>query len=155
MTIAPARTSADLADIARLFADYAAWLPIDLGYQGFARELAGLPGRYAPPEGELLLACDTGNAALGCVGLRPLGEAGVCEMKRLWVAPSARGHGLGRALAEAIVAEARARGYRAMRLDTLAGMDGAIRLYRALGFAPIPAYYAPTPEGTLFMGLEL
>jgi GNAT superfamily N-acetyltransferase len=153
--ISAARSAKDLRDVATLFADYAAWLPIDLGYQGFAAELAGLPGSYAPPRGELLLARSADGVALGCVGLRPLAEEGCCEMKRLFLTPQARGLGLGRALAEAIVGEARRIGYSDMRLDTLASMRDAIGLYERIGFVEIPAYYAPTPDDTLFMSLRL
>lgn len=138
-----------------LFEAYAASLPVDLGYQNFASELAALPGDYAPPRGALLLARGEGGAALASVGLRPLTEEGCCEMKRLYVLPTGRGLGLGRAMAEAAVAEARRIGYAEMRLDTLPGMDAAIRLYRAMGFAPTAPYYGPTPEGTLFMALRL
>ncbi|MBT2186412.1 GNAT family N-acetyltransferase [Sphingobium nicotianae] len=153
-TILPARSAQDLRDVAALFVDYAAWLPIDLGYQGFEAELAGLPGNYAPPGGELLLARGGDGAPLGCVGVRPLADEGCCEMKRLFLTPVARGLGLGRSLAEAIVAVARGAGYREMRLDTLASMTGPIALYERMGFVRIPAYYAPTPEGTVFMGLR-
>lgn len=153
--IFPATTVDDLCAVADLFQDYAASLPVDLGYQDFAAELAGLPGKYAAPGGALLLARDVGGAALGCVALRPLEGDGLCEMKRLFLAPNARGMGLGRALAEAIVAAARDRGYRELRLDTLPSMATAIALYEALGFERIEPYYAPTPPGTVFMALTL
>ena len=154
-TIARAATPDDLAAVAVLFADYAAWLPIDLGYQGFAAELAALPGKYAPPSGELLLARDPDGALLGCVGLRAIEPDGVCEMKRLYIAPAARRMGLGRALATAVITAAQGIGYREMRLDTLEGMTPAITLYEQLGFSRIGSYYAPTPPGTVFMGLKL
>ena len=154
-TIARAATADDLAAVASLFADYAAWLPIDLGYQGFAAELAALPGKYAPPSGELLLARGPDGAPLGCVGLRAIEPDGACEMKRLYIAPDARGMGLGRALATAVIGKARELGYRRMVLDTLEGMTPAITLYQQLGFEKIGAYYAPTPPGTVFMGLKL
>jgi ribosomal protein S18 acetylase RimI-like enzyme len=153
--IEAAQSDEDLRSVAALFADYAAWLPIDLGYQDFEAELAGLPGKYAPPQGALLIARDVGGGVIGCVGLRALDEPGVCEMKRLYLKPQARGTGLGKALAEAIVEAARERGYTEMRLDTLESMNGAIGLYERMGFVRIAPYYSPTPEGTVFMGLRL
>lgn len=153
--IASASGAEDLRVLAELFADYAASLPVDLDYQDFDAELAALPGKYAPPGGALLLARDAGSAALGCVALRPLAEDGVCEMKRLYLLPAARGLGLGRALAEAVVVEARRLGYRELRLDTLPSMARAIAMYEAMGFARIEPYYVPTPPGTVFMALTL
>lgn len=148
-------TSADdLRAVADLFKGYAASLPVDLDYQDFATELAGLPGKYAEPKGALLLARDEVGEPLGCIALRPLDE-GVCEMKRLFLVPEARGMGLGRALAEAIIVAARDCGYRELRLDTLPSMTSAIALYEALGFERIDPYYAPTPHGTVFMALAL
>jgi GNAT superfamily N-acetyltransferase len=153
--IRPVRTPADLAATAALFRGYAASLPVDLAYQDFSAELATLPGKYAPPAGELLIARDVDGAPLGCVGLRPLSDAGCCEMKRLFLLPAARGMGLGRALSEAVIAYARRHGYRELRLDTLPTMAAAIGLYEQLGFVPIEPYYAPTPAGTIFMALRL
>lgn len=155
MKIGAVRTAEDLRTTAGLFEAYARSLPIDLAYQDFSVELAALPGKYAPPRGELLLARDNAGQALGCVGLRPLAAAGCCEMKRLYLAPKARGTGLGRTLAEAIVQRAREIGYSELRLDTLASMAPAIGLYRQMGFAEIEPYYAPTPPGTIFMALRL
>lgn len=148
-------TADDLRATARLFEAYARSLPVDLGYQDFASELASLPGKYAPPRGTLLLARGADGRALGCVGLRPLEAEGCCEMKRLYIDPQARGTGLGRALAEAVVERARALGYRQLRLDTLATMTSAIGLYRQMGFIDIAPYYAPTPPGTIFLALDL
>jgi len=153
--ITPALGAEDLRVVAGLFRDYAASLPVDLGYQDFDDELAALPGKYAPPRGALLLARDARGSALGCVGLRPLAEDGACEMKRLYLLPAARGLGVGRALADAVAGEARRLGYRALRLDTLPSMTRAIAMYEAMGFARIEAYYAPTPPGTVFMALAL
>lgn len=153
--IQPVRTDDDLRATVSLFAAYAASLPVDLGYQDFGAELAGLPGKYATPQGELLLARDASGAALGCVGLRPMGAEGCCEMKRLFLLPAARGLGLGRAMTEAVIAAARDRGYAELRLDTLPTMETAIGLYEALGFRRIAAYYQPTPAGTVFMSLAL
>ena len=153
--ILPARSAADLAATAELFAGYAASLPVDLGYQDFEGELAALPGKYAPPAGELFLARDAAGAPLGCVGLRPLPDEGCCEMKRLFLLPAARGLGLGRALTEAVVDQARRQGYRELRLDTLASMTAAQALYGKMGFERIAPYYVPTPPGTVFMALML
>ena len=152
-----ARTAADVEEARRLFREYEASLGIDLCFQGFEQELAGLPGRYAPPEGELLLARGRSGEIAGCVAVRPLGE-GICEMKRLYVRDAYRGRGVGRLLAEAVIAEARRIGYRRMRLDTLPSMRLAIPLYRSLGFTDIPPYTAnpveaPVPrEGALAGG---
>lgn len=153
--IAPARSPADLAAVAELFSGYAASLPVDLDYQDFGGELAALPGKYAPPAGELFLARDPADAPLGCVGLRPLDEDRRCEMKRLFLLPAARGLGLGRALTQVVVDHARALGYRELRLDTLASMTAAQALYATMGFERITPYYAPTPDGTVFMALAL
>ncbi|MEZ6022016.1 MAG: GNAT family N-acetyltransferase [Hyphomonadaceae bacterium] len=153
--IAAARIPADLPALTQLFRAYAASLPIDLGYQSFDDELASLPGKYAPPAGALLIARDGDGPALGCVAMRPLEAPGVCEMKRLYIAPEGRGLGLGRALAEAIIVAARERGYREMRLDTMPSMTSAIALYRSLGFRDIPAYYDTPVTGNLFLSLAL
>lgn len=153
--IRPVRDAADLAAATDLLRAYLAALPIDLDYQDIDEEMAGLPGKYAPPAGDLLLARDGQGAALGCVGLRPLPDAGCCEMKRLYLAPEARGQGLGRTLAEAAVGAARRLGYAELRLDTLPTMAAAIGLYEEMGFVRIAAYYGPTPGGTIFMGLRL
>jgi ribosomal protein S18 acetylase RimI-like enzyme len=144
----------DLAAVARLFAAYAASLPVDLGYQDFATELETLPGKYAPPGGALFLARDAADAALGCVGLRPMAD-GACEMKRLYVAPAARGLGLGKTLVDAVLAAAVLRRYREIRLDTLPTMAEAIALYRRLGFVEIAPYYEGAPAGTRFLARPL
>jgi ribosomal protein S18 acetylase RimI-like enzyme len=146
---------ADIEDVRQLFRDYAADLDIDLGLQGLAAELARLPGQYAPPSGDLLLARTERGEAAGCVALRSLPIAGICELKRLYVLPAARGSGLGRTLAKAAIERAAAIGYRQIVLDTLPGMAAAITLYHSLGFAPIPPYADPVYPGTLFFGRKL
>jgi ribosomal protein S18 acetylase RimI-like enzyme len=153
-TIVAASAPDDLASVRALFQAYAVSLPVDLGYQDFATELATLPGKYGPPGGALLITRYRAGASLGCVGLRPLGDR-ACEMKRLYVDPAARGLGLGRALMDAVIAEATRLGYAEIRLDTLPTMHAAIAMYRAAGFAPIAAYYDTAPAGTLFLGRRL
>ena len=148
-----ATSAADLKDIRALFIEYASSLEISLCFQNFEEELAGLPGKYAPPAGRLLLARDGAEAA-GCVALRPLDD-GISEMKRLFVRPRWRRAGLGRMLAEAIIKSAREIGYETMRLDTLASLQPAISLYRSLGFIQIPAYYDNPSEHAVFMELGL
>ena len=151
--VRPVTSAGDLAEARRLFKEYEASLDVDLRYQGFEQELAALPGAYAPPRGRLLLAADDSVPA-GCVALRPLG-GDVCEMKRLYVCPAARGRRVGRLLAETVIREARLIGYSRMRLDTLPSMKEALALYRALGFEEIAPYYASPVAGTRFMELAL
>ena len=139
--------------VRRLFGDYAASLGISLAFQAFDEELDTLPGAYVPPAGRLLLAWQEG-CAVGCVALRPL-EQGVCEMKRLYVSPAARATGLGRRLAGRICGEATAAGYFRMRLDTLASMTAARRVYESLGFREIAPYcFNPFPDA-VFLELDL
>ena len=141
----------EMAAVAALFRDYAASVGVDLAYQGFEAEVKSLPGLYAPPDGALLIVISPPANPLGCVAVRKLPEAGACEMKRLYIAPSTRGMGLGRALAVAAIDAAKRAGYRTMRLDTLPPMVSAQGLYRSLGFEATPAYYnTPVPD-TLFM----
>lgn len=136
-----------------LIREYTNALGIDLGFQDFEQEMAGFPGAYAPPGGRLLLALD-GSEAAGCVGIRGL-EPDTCEMKRLYIRPAYRGHRLGRRLIEAALEQARAMGYSAMYLDTLPGMDAAIRLYESFGFQRTAPYYANPIPGALFFKLLL
>jgi GNAT superfamily N-acetyltransferase len=151
--IVPARAPEDVPVVRALFLEYAAGLGIDLCFQNFEAEVAGLPGRYAPPSGRLLLAVgDSGPA--GCVGLRAL-DSDTCEMKRLFVRPAFRGTGTGRLLVEAIIAEGRAAGYREMRLDTLPSMAAAIALYESLGFRPVEPYAVNRHPGALFLARAL
>lgn len=149
--IAPVRTREDLAAAAALFRAYAVSLPIDLAFQSFEAELAAMPGAYAPPAGELLLARSLGAAPVGCVALRPIGLDGWSEMKRLYVMPSARGSGLGGRLVDAIIEEAVRIGYREIRLDTLPTMAGALALYGTRGFERTGAYYDTPVVDTVFM----
>jgi GNAT superfamily N-acetyltransferase len=150
-----ARAAEEIAAVARLFREYADWLGVDLSFQDFESELANLPGKYAPPFGELLLARSVDSDALGCVGVRPLGGSEVCEMKRLYVRPHARGLGVGRALVTAILSAAKELGYAEMKLDTLSSMQEAVTLYKQFGFAEIPAYYDNPVEGVIYLGRQL
>lgn len=144
MTVIHVATSEDAERVRELFRAYAGELEVDLGFQDFETELADPLGFY-----ELVLL-----AADGCAALRQIDEQ-TCEMKRLYVQPAGRGTGLGRALAETLIAHARARGYDRMRLDTLPAMDAARKLYSALGFQEIEAYrYNPVP-GTTYFELDL
>ncbi|MGA2256570.1 MAG: GNAT family N-acetyltransferase [Thermoguttaceae bacterium] len=153
MEIVPAESAAHVLAARKLLVEYADSLGVDLCFQDFQQELDGLPGAYAPPDGQLLLAFD-GEQPVGCVAVRKLGD-GICEMKRLYVIPANRGKGLGRKLAEAIIEEARAIGYGKMRLDSLSSLREAAALYWSLGFVEIPSYrYNPLPEA-IFLELGL
>ena len=140
----------DMHDVRELFLEYAASLPVDLAFQNFDAEVASLPGDYDP----ILLARWNGELA-GCVALHVWGEDGICEMKRLYVRPAFRGHAIGRKLAEAVIAMARERGHRAMRLDTLPTMAGAMALYESLGFRDIEPYRHNPVTGSRFLELPL
>lgn len=160
IAIAPPLDAADLEAVRDLFLEYSKSLGFTLDYQGFDAELADLPGKYGPPQGALLLARVDGSPA-GVVGLRPL-DPEICEMKRLYVKPQFRGErtqsgdSLGRTLVRLIIAAARERGYRRLRLDTIAAtMEVAMKLYRSMGFVVIAPYYqSPVPD-TVYMELVL
>ncbi|MGO9127402.1 MAG: GNAT family N-acetyltransferase [Terriglobales bacterium] len=153
-SILQAATPAQVAQARELFLEYAKSLGFSLCFQNFDQELAGLPGDYAPPSGRLLLAELQGELA-GCVALHRF-EPDTCEMKRLYLRPKFRGKGLGRRLAETIIAEARKIGYRRMRLDTVGPvMEDAVAMYRKLGFREIAPYRANPMAGTLYLELTL
>jgi ribosomal protein S18 acetylase RimI-like enzyme len=137
----------------KLFQEYASSLGISLDFQNFDEELAALPGDYRPPAGRLLLAQWAGEPA-GCVALRRI-EGPICEMKRLYTRPRFRRLGIGRALGEAVIEEARRCGYERMRLDTLPSMEAAKALYISFGFREIPPYRYNPIEGAMFLELEL
>lgn len=151
--IVQASSPADLEVVRSLFREYQRAIGVDLGFQAFESELRDLPGAYVRPRGRLLLALED-DALAGCGALRPL-ASDVAELKRMWVRPAFRGRGLGRRIAEALLAAAREEGYRLARLDTLAGMREAIALYRSLGFREIPAYYPNPLPGAVYMELAL
>lgn len=145
--------AADMAAAAALIRQYAASLPIDLNAQGFADEISGLPGPYAPPRGALLLAYKH-DGPLGCIALKPLAPD-VGEIKRLFVAQEGRGLGIGKALVNAVLGEAARIGYREIKLDTLLHMTQAIALYRSFGFEPIAPYGSFPYPGLLCFGRRL
>jgi len=161
MTLAPRQISLVQATLPEhieearsLFVEYGASLGFSLCFQSFDEELKNLPGSYGPPSGRLLLAL-RGDHAGGCIALRCL-EAEVCEMKRLYVRPDDRGYRIGRMLVERLIAEARAIGYKRMRLDTVgSAMKDAIELYRKIGFKEIAPYSSIPVESALWMELIL
>ena len=153
LKIFPAQTDEDFETAKKLFVEYADSLGFDLSFQDFDEELADLPGDYIQPAGCLLLATYKGQP-VGCVGLRMLSD-GVCEMKRLYVREQFRGSGFGRALAEAVIEEARKIGYNYMRLDTVPSMEVARKLYVSLGFNQTSPYRYNPIEDAVFMELRL
>lgn len=143
-----------IAQVRELFLEYANSLGFSLCFQSFDQELAALPGDYAPPAGRLILATSNGHPA-GCVALHELAPE-ICEMKRLYIRPQFRGKGLGRELAEKVIAEARQIGYKKLRLDTVEPkMQAAVAMYRQLGFREIPPYRPNPIDGALYMELQL
>ncbi|NLC36429.1 MAG: GNAT family N-acetyltransferase [Alcaligenaceae bacterium] len=144
---------ADRDDVISIFREYVNSPTANLGFQDYETEFAGLPGKYAAPEGRLLLACE-GGAVLGCAALRCVDES-TCEMKRVYVRPAARGRNLGRLLVEAILSEARLAGYSRICLDVLPEFTAAQKLYQSMGFEPAePVSFNPVP-GTKFLALAL
>lgn len=152
--VAHALSKEDLGQVRELFTEYAATLSFDLCFQNFEKELAELPGEYAPPYGCLLIALYDEKQVAGCVALRKLTE-GICEMKRLYVRSDFRKKGIGRVLAKAIIKEARKIGYTHMRLDTVPSMKEAIELYRLLGFKDTEPYCYNPIEGAIYKELVL
>jgi len=152
--IAPARSATELTSAAALFRAYAASLPVDLSPQGFSQELESLPGLYAPPAGELLLA-KRGDHVLGCIALKPLAPPHVAEIKRLYVRPQARKLGVGKALVAAVIRAAEQLGYGELKLDTLGHLKEAIALYESHGFAPIAPYGSHPYPGLVCLGKTL
>lgn len=157
-SIGPIDPASDLPTVLALFREYVESLGIDLSFQNVDGELSSLPGKYATPHGVILLARGENGNALGCIAVRPLAlanENNACEIKRLYVRPEGRGRALGQHLAQAAIAFARNRGYATVYLDTLDTMAPALKLYTALGFRPIPAYYDNPIPGTVYMSLSL
>ncbi len=153
--IIQAETPEQIAEARTLFREYETWLGMSLCFQDFENEVATLPGKYAMPNGRLFLAYDDNNLA-GCIALRPLDEAGVCEMKRLFIRDEFRGRQIGLHLIERLLSEARKSGYTAMRLDTFPPKMGkAVKLYESHGFRAIAPYYDNPHDGVLFMELAL
>lgn len=153
LRVLSAADTAEIEHVRQFFRNYAAWLGVDLSFQGFAEEVANLPGAYGDADGRLFFAEVEGRPA-GCVGIRRFSE-GVCEMKRLYIDPEMRGRGLGRQLALEAIKTAQTLGYRRILLDTVPAMRIAMKLYRELGFAETPAYYPSPIEGTVFLTLDL
>jgi putative acetyltransferase len=151
--IGPAGIPDDLPALRQLLREYAESLGTHVCFQTFDRELAELPGAYAEPGGRLLVA-RTGDQLAGCIALRPL-PGGAGELKRLYVRPDFRGHGLGKKLALRLIREAAVIGYSQLYLDTLPTMTEAAALYRSLGFQPVEPYSPDPVAGAIFLGLPL
>ena len=153
MEIIPAETLEQLNHVRNMFAEYEQFLGVDLCFQEFQAELASLPGKYASPDGRLVLATEGGQAA-GCVAIRRIGD-GVCEMKRLYVRPEFRSRGLGLRLAREMISQAAGAGYAVMRLDTLDRLVEAMELYESLGFRRTDPYYDNPLDGVVYWELSL
>lgn len=153
----PVRSDKDLQIVRNLFTAYTKWLDLDLTFQDYSTELTNLPGKYAPPYGELFLAKRSDGEPIGCVALRPLPQVGekCCEMKRLYTVPAGRGLGAGKALVAAALDAAARLGYAECRLDTLPRMQAAVALYESVGFAACEAYYETPLVGTVFLSCNL
>ncbi|WP_020585957.1 GNAT family N-acetyltransferase [Desulfobacter curvatus] len=148
MRIKQAQTKAEIKAVRELFREYEAFLNVDLHFQNFKNELAGLPGKYSRPDGDLLIGLD-GERMVGCVAVRRYSD-GICEMKRLFVRPEARGTGLGRRLVREIILIAQELGFSLMRLDTLENLKEAMHLYGTLGFRKIEPYYENPLPGVVY-----
>jgi ribosomal protein S18 acetylase RimI-like enzyme len=167
VAIRQATTEDDLASIAGCFRAYTEWLGVDLTFQNYAAELSTLPGKYAPPSGALLLACDSeSDQVLGCIALRPIelqteyktnrnANVRYCELKRLYVYPEARGRRVAKALVAEVIKAARGAGYDEALLDTLATMGSAVSLYKSEGFSEVKPYYHNPLGGVLYMSKNL
>jgi len=153
MRIKPVQTKREIAAVRSLFREYEAFLKVDLCFQQFEEELAGLPGKYSHPGGALLIGL-VGEDIMGCVAVRKWSE-GICEMKRLYVKPEARGTGMGRQLVDAILLVAKELEYSIIRLDTLDFLHEAMQLYKRLGFRTIEPYYENPHPGAVYWELDL
>ncbi len=155
LEIVPARTAEDFEAVRHLFRVYQAWLDEPVCFDGFEGELAGLPGRYAPPDGELLIG-RVGSDVVGLVGIQPLnGIVGACEIKRLYVCDSWRGNGFGRSLAEAALDWAARAGYRSVGLETFEKLTAARDIYRRMGFVDRPSRDRNDLKSPIFMECTL
>jgi GNAT superfamily N-acetyltransferase len=152
-SIVPARVPDDICVVRALMREYTSELGIDLGFQGFEDELHYLPGEYTPPRGRLLVV-RAGEGLVGMAAIRPLDDD-ACELKRMYLQNSWRGHGLGRRLAVAAIEAAREAGYQVMRLDTLSRLEPALVLYRSMGFVEIPAFRVNPCEDVVYLELDL
>lgn len=154
VNIVQAESDEQIDDARTIFREYEAWIDLDLCFQGFEAELASLPGKYAMPDGRLLLSYVDDRLA-GCIAMRKLDD-GICEMKRLFVRDDFRGMKIGISLIERLITDAREIGYAKMRLDTFPPKMGkAVSLYEIHGFTEIPPYYENPHGDVLFLELKL